>query len=84
MIETDPRLPRVEMSVSYLNALNQRLTEVLRTQATEIKRMQGSAWNGYHPVMGSYHLWIDATGDLRIKSSFPTSDLDGTVIGTQT
>lgn len=33
---------------------------------------------------GAYHLWVDATGDLRIKSSAPTTDLDGTVVGTQT
>lgn len=33
--------------------------------------------------LGAYHLWVDATGDLRIKSSAPTSDTDGTVVGTQ-
>lgn len=30
------------------------------------------------------YLWTDATGDLRIKTSAPTSDTDGTVVGTQT
>jgi len=30
-----------------------------------------------------YYLWPDSTGDLRIKSSAPTSDTDGTVVGTQ-
>jgi hypothetical protein len=30
------------------------------------------------------YLWADATGDLRIKTSAPTSDTDGTVVGTQT
>jgi hypothetical protein len=44
----------------------------------------GSAWNGSHLVMGTYHLWVDGTGDLRIKSSAPTSDIDGAVVGTQT
>ena len=34
--------------------------------------------------LGVHRLWVDATGDLRIKSSIPTSDLDGTVVGTQT
>ncbi len=33
---------------------------------------------------GAYNLWVDATGDLRIKGSTPTSDTDGTVVGTQT
>jgi hypothetical protein len=41
------------------------------------------AWNAGHLQMGAYHLWIDATGDLRIKSSAPSSDTDGTVVGTQ-
>jgi len=34
-------------------------------------------------LLGAYRLWVDATGDLRIKSSAPTSDTDGTVVGTQ-
>lgn len=41
------------------------------------------AWNGSHLIMGSYHFWIDATGDFRIKSGAPTSDTDGVVVGTQ-
>ncbi len=42
-----------------------------------------SGWDTTHLILGSYHLWIDATGDLRIKSSAPTSDTDGAVVGTQ-
>ena len=34
--------------------------------------------------LGTHRLWVDATGRLRIKSSAPTTDLDGTVVGTQT
>jgi hypothetical protein len=34
--------------------------------------------------LASYYLWVDATGDLRIKPGAPTSDTDGTVVGTQT
>jgi hypothetical protein len=44
----------------------------------------GGTWNAQHLIMGAYHLWVDATGDLRIKSSAPTSDTDGAVVGTQT
>jgi len=40
-------------------------------------------WDGRHLRLGAYHLWVDATGDLRIKSSTPTSDTDGTIVGTQ-
>jgi hypothetical protein len=34
--------------------------------------------------LGNGFLWVDTTGTLRIKTSVPTSDTDGTVVGTQT
>jgi hypothetical protein len=34
--------------------------------------------------LGSYSLWVDSTGDLRINNGAPSSDTDGTVVGTQT
>lgn len=40
-----------------------------------------AAWNGQHLVLGTYHLWIDATGALRSKNGVPTSDTDGSAIG---
>jgi hypothetical protein len=43
----------------------------------------GSTWNGTHFKMGAYHLWIDTSGRLRIKNGAPTSETDGTVVGTQ-
>lgn len=46
-------------------------------------KISSGAWNSGHLILGSYHLWVDSTGDLRIKSSAPTSDTDGTVVGTQ-
>lgn len=37
-----------------------------------------------HPLyLGVYSIWVDATGDLRIKSGAPGSDLDGAVVGSQ-
>lgn len=42
------------------------------------------AWNGNPLRLGTYYLWVDATGDLRIKNGAPSSDTDGTVVGTQT
>lgn len=45
----------------------------------------GGAWNSTSMFrFGVHRLWVDATGDLRIKNGTPTSDLDGTVVGTQT
>ncbi|MDF2724100.1 MAG: hypothetical protein K0Q59_3775 [Paenibacillus sp.] len=40
----------------------------------------GGAWNGPHLIMGAYHLWIDATGALRMKNGAPASDLDGSPV----
>jgi hypothetical protein len=42
-----------------------------------------AGWNTAHLKIGIYHIWVDATGDLRIKNSAPVSDTDGTVVGTQ-
>lgn len=54
------------------------------TATTNSFRAGNGVWNEGHLLMGAYHLWIDSTGRLRIKSSAPTSDTDGTVVGTQT
>ena len=43
----------------------------------------GGQWNSGHLVMGAYHLWVDGTGKLRIKSSAPVSDTDGVTVGSQ-
>lgn len=43
----------------------------------------GGSWNNGHVTLGSYHLWVDSTGDLRIKLGNPASDTDGTIVGTQ-
>lgn len=43
-----------------------------------------SEWNQKHITMGTYEFWVDSTGNLRIKSSAPTSATDGVVVGTQT
>jgi hypothetical protein len=41
-------------------------------------------WSDGHLQLGPYHLWVDDTGRLRIKSGAPTSATDGSVVGTQT
>jgi hypothetical protein len=43
-----------------------------------------SAWDVNQLRLGNYYLWVDGTGDLRIKNGAPSSDTDGTVVGTQT
>lgn len=41
------------------------------------------SWNNGPLRLGAYYLWVDATGDLRIKDSAPSSATDGVVVGTQ-
>lgn len=47
-----------------------------------------SSYAGAHLILGGYHVWINdptgGTGKLRMKWGVPTSDTDGTVVGTQT
>lgn len=38
----------------------------------------GATW-----ILGGFYFWVDATDDLRIKSSKPSSDTDGFVVGGQ-
>lgn len=45
-------------------------------------KLDGS-WNAGHLLLGSYHLWVDAGGSLRINSSAPISDTDGTIVGAE-
>ena len=56
-------------------------TQLDVTNGTRLK-VQGT-WDGGYLMMGTYALWVDSTGDLRIKNGAPSSDTDGTVIGTQ-
>lgn len=46
-------------------------------------RAEGGAWNSGKLLLGSYRVWVDSTGRLRIKSGDPTGDTDGTVVGAQ-
>lgn len=40
-----------------------------------------AGWNTAHLKLGAYHYWTDAGGRFRQKSSVPTTDLDGNVVG---
>lgn len=54
----------------------------LRMEAGDSFMVDGT-WNGGMMLLGAYRLWVDAAGKLRMKSGNPTSDTDGTVVGTQ-
>lgn len=47
-------------------------------------RAEGGAWNNGKLLLGSYRIWVDSSGRLRIKSGDPSSDTDGTIVGAQT
>ena len=64
-------LPRDEWIA--LNAQIRRVVNALQAQGSYTDPV----------LIGGARLWVDATGDLRIKSTAPTTDLDGTVVGTQ-
>lgn len=55
----------------------------LDVAAGDTLRIVDGTWDGGRLQLGNYHLWVDGTGDLRIKSGAPASDTDGTVVGTQ-
>ena len=52
-------------------------------ETTSSIKISGAAWNAGTLRLGAYYLWVDGSGRLRIKSSAPTSDTDGTIVGTQ-
>jgi hypothetical protein len=44
----------------------------------------GEAWDDANKItLGEYRIWVDSAGKLRIKSGEPTSDTDGTIVGSQ-
>ncbi|MDQ3540900.1 MAG: hypothetical protein M3440_09445 [Chloroflexota bacterium] len=43
-----------------------------------------ATWDGNDPLrLGTYHLWVDGSGRLRVKNGKATSDLDGVSVGGQ-
>ncbi len=60
-----------------------RAAGVWGTEDTTSFQAGSGVWDQGHLVLGGYHLWIDGSGNLRIKNGTPTSALDGTVVGSQ-
>ena len=40
-------------------------------------------YNTGHLILGDSHIWVDETGNLRVKKGEPTSDTDGKIITTE-
>lgn len=61
-----------------------RVSTVLNEGVQQNVVIKDGGWDTAHLTLGAYHLWIDTSGRLRIKSGAPSSATDGTVVGTQT
>jgi hypothetical protein len=68
---------------SSLDTFVRRLSANLAAMGSGDSFQVDGTWNGGTFRMGSYYLWVDTSGRLRIKSGAPTSETDGTVVGTQ-
>lgn len=65
--------------------LLRRVSQLEQALAVQIERTDyDGVWNGSPFIMGTYRLWLDGTGRLRVKNGAPSSITDGTVVGTQT
>lgn len=74
--ETSEDRKQVALTQAALqNVLNQIMEAVIKIQGINLQNKL---------LLGGYQLWVDASGKLRIKNGAPTSDTDGTVVGTQT
>lgn len=69
-------------SATYDVGLARQAANLLQMDAGDSFKVDGT-WNGGTIRLGNYYLWVDATGDLRIKSGAPANDTDGTIVGTQ-
>jgi len=54
------------------------IIEAFKARADGSLEIEGTGlYNGQHLVLGGYHIWLDAGGNLRFKSSAPASAADG-------
>lgn len=64
--------------------LLRRIAKLEAAVAVLTERTEYGAWDDNPLRLGTAYVWVDGTGDLRIKATAPASDTDGTVVGTQT
>lgn len=60
--------------------LGRKAADTLGLNAGDHFKLDGT-WNGGRLLLGSNHVWVDASGFVRVKSSAPSSDLDGVIVG---
>ena len=73
----------IDVTVAVFNTVN-RATYVASTVEAQHYPLATAARTHEQAIaFGGYFLWVDSTGDLRISGTVPTTDTDGTVVGTQ-
>ena len=60
------------------------MNAALRSLGKKLNTALGNGTFSYPLILNTSYLWVDAAGKLRIKATAPTTDTDGTVVGTQT
>jgi hypothetical protein len=70
----------VTSGAAIVNGVNNSGNEETLLRAAHFVR---SDWQMAPLILGSYYLWIDSAGRLRIKNGSPTSTNDGAVVGSQ-
>lgn len=85
--------PRIEIdsangAIRFGNGLSAPDAELARSTSANTLRLGAGddlyldgQWNGSRIRLGSAYLWVDGSGNMRKKTSAPTSDTDGTIIG---
>lgn len=79
-----------ENSITFFRLNNSAAANILNTSFSGADAQYGGFISGIGITYGAplqlgvYQLWVDSSGRLRIKNGVPSSDTDGTVVGTQT
>jgi hypothetical protein len=76
---------RLDIHIPGTTTINHQLTSSAAVLCNSVGDtiIGNGGWDGRRLRLGVYFLWVDASGRLRIKDSTPTSDTDGTIVGTQ-
>jgi hypothetical protein len=60
-----------------------RTLSLIPASAADNVIVASSVWNQSLMRLSGYYFWVDSSGRLRIKFGAPTSESDGTIVGTQ-
>jgi hypothetical protein len=70
------------LSLHANSGVSASMAEIVQVTNKGLKVM-GHTWSGAHLVLGSFHFWVDSSNRLRMHSSAPVGDTDGSIVGAQ-